>query len=126
MKYTAKQYASVFLSVFEGKSEKSRKEVLQKFIAVLSRNRDMTRLGAILREIEREFFKKTGMKKVLVESVSPLSVGLRNEVEKAVGGKTYLYEKINPSLLAGIRILINDEFLIDASAKRQIEKLFSK
>jgi len=124
MKYSPRQYAEVLLSALEGKLEKERKEILKRFVSVLAKNRDLSRLGAILCELEREFFKKSGMKKIWVESVSPLSVGLRKEIEAAVGGKTYLHEKINPSLLAGIRILINDELLIDASARRQIEKLF--
>ncbi|MBI2121540.1 MAG: F0F1 ATP synthase subunit delta [Candidatus Sungbacteria bacterium] len=126
MKYSSKQYASVILSAFDGKSEKERKEILKRFVDVLAKNRDMARLGAILREIEREFLKKSGRKKIWVESVSPVSDDLRQEIEKTVAGKTYLYEKINPSLLAGLRILINDELLIDASAKRQIDKLFLK
>ena len=126
MRYSLKQYASVLLSALDGKSEKERKEILRRFVDILAKNRDITRLGAILREVEREYLKKSGMKKVWVESVSPLSAGLRKEIEAAVGGKTYLHEKINPSLLGGIRILINDELLIDASARRQIDKLFSR
>lgn len=125
MKYSSKQYAIVLLSVLEGKSEKDRKEVLRKFVAVLAKNRDLARLGAILRETEREFLKQSGAKKVLVESASPVNPSLRHEIENAVGGKIWWYEKTTPEFLAGIRILINDETLIDASGKRQIEKMFA-
>lgn len=125
MKYSSKQYASVLLSILEGKSEKDRKKILRKFIAVLAKNRDLTRLGAILRETEREYLQRSDLRKVVVESVSPVNSALRKEIERAVGGKTWWQEKINPELLAGIRILINDETLIDASGKRQVEKMFA-
>lgn len=125
MKYSTKQYASVLLSVLADKSEKDRKEVLRKFVAVLAKNRDLARLGAILRETEREYLRQTGMQKVLAESASPIDPSLRKEIEHAVGGKIWWQEKVNPELLAGIKILINGETLIDASGKRQIEKMFA-
>lgn len=126
MKYTPKQYASVLLDALDGKSAKVQKEILGNFVKFLDRNRDLARLHAILREVERQFLKNTGQKKVLVESASKLSVHTRNEIEK-IAGKSFIFEeKIVPDLLAGLRITLNDELLIDASAKKQISRMFAR
>jgi len=126
MKYSPRQYAAALRAALEEKSGHERKEILKNFVRALARARTLAKLPVILREVEKQALAAEGLKKVEVESASPVDEKTRKEIERRLGHKIFLKEKINPELLAGIRILVDDETLIDASAKRQLEKMFAK
>lgn len=125
MKLSTKQYASALHRAISGKSEIERKHIIRNFLFILQKNRDWQRLGLILKEVERLYLRESGLRKVEVETASPVK-NLRNELEMILGKNIFMKEKINPEILAGIKILIDDEFLIDASAKGRVDKMFSK
>jgi F0F1-type ATP synthase delta subunit len=126
MKPSIKQYALALLLALGGQSEKKQKEIIRKFLILLTKNRAWSRLEAVLKEVERLHLKETGLAKVHVETASPISEGLRKEIEKVFGKKISLSSKINPGLFAGIKIIVNDEIMVDASAKKQLDKIFQK
>mgnify|MGYP003394656396 FL=1 len=64
------------------------------------------------------------MRKVRIESAAPVSAQLKKEISEILGKKIVLEEKTRPDLLAGIKILVDDELLIDATGKRQLERIF--
>lgn len=123
MKYTPQQYAVALYAVLKGKSQTGRKEALKRFLLLLQKQRITFKLPQILREVEKQYLKEKGMQKVEVE-VAASKKNLKQEIEKILGSKILFEEKENPELLAGIKILINDEVLVDASAKRGLELLF--
>ena len=125
MKFSARQYAAALLEAASGKPEAERKRLLKRFFLLLVKNGDFARLGAVLQETERQFLKASGTRKVKVETPAPLAESVKKDIEHLVGKKVFLEETINPALLAGIRILIDEEILIDASAETQIRKMFS-
>lgn len=124
MKYTTKQYAAALLAATQDASEKKRIESLRRFLKILTRNHDYRHLPAILRQLERIYLSEKGIQKVELTSADPISEGTRREIEKTLGKKVIFVEKKNPELIAGLRILINDELLIDASARRQLQRIF--
>lgn len=126
MKYSNSQYARAVRESLKGKSVSERREILKNFLAVLRKNRDAGRLNRILKEIERESLKAAGMRKVAVESAAELSRNTRKEIEEIFGRKIVMREKINPAILAGVKITVDDELLIDASASRQLSQMFLK
>lgn len=126
MRYTNKQYAAAFLSALKDKSGKERTEILRRFLTLLQKNKDWPRLNLILREAEKFYLRKSGLKKVFLETAQPASPNVKKEVEKILGRKIVLSEKINPAILAGIKILVDDELLIDSSAQSRLRKLFSR
>lgn len=126
MKYAIRQYAQALLGALEDKSGRERDEIMKRFLFIVRKNKDWPKLDRILQEAERQLLRKQGIRKVEVESTTPLSRGLRKEIEKILGKKLVLEEKIKPEILAGIKILIDGELLIDASAKRRLDLLLTK
>ena len=95
------------------------------FFRILRKNRDWRERGKILRETEKRFLKESGMKKISVETASPISKKVMEKIEKIFGEKIFFRAKIRSDLHAGIRIEIDNEALIDATAKNRLKKLFS-
>lgn len=125
MHYSVSHYAFALKEALKGKSEKERKEILKRFLLLLRRNHASSRLARILQKYEYVVLKESGLSKVRIESPAPLKADVRREISKAVGKKVILQEEIRTELLGGIKILIDDEVLIDASASHQLEKLFT-
>lgn len=125
MKHSPKQYAAALLSALDKKSVAEKKKTLHQFLSLMSRRGDSARLGLVVREVEKQYLRKKGLKKVFLESADPALPKIKKEVEEILGKNIILEEKINPTLLAGIKILVNDELLVDASAESQLRKLFT-
>lgn len=126
MRYSIRQYAEALLLALEDKNKQERREVIGRFLAVLRKKRDGAKLARIIKTLELLYLKKTGFHKIVLESASPPVLKIKTEVEKILGKKIFFEERINPELLAGIRILVDEELFIDASAKRRLDTLFSK
>lgn len=125
MRYSNHQYAEALYSAMEKKTSSEQKKVFRNFLEILRRRKETFRLKLILASLEKIYFKKLGVKKISLEYPEEKPpVGLKKSVEKAMGRKVVFQEKTEPSLLAGVKILINDEILIDATAKRQLDKMF--
>lgn len=126
MRYSIQHYAAALLEALEKKSEREKKEIIKRFFTVLQKHSAFPRLPYILKEIERGSLKRLRLRKVFIESAGEISSEIKHEIKKSFDDKVFLQEKINPKLLAGIRILIDDEVLIDASGKRRLQRLFKK
>lgn len=124
MNYTSQQYAQALFKTLAGKTSQERSPITKQFLVLLSRRGKLKHLGSIMREFEREELKHARVRKVLLETPESLGGKVKREVEAILGKNLYLKEKINPTLLAGIKILIDDEILIDASASSRLQKLF--
>lgn len=126
MKYTTKQYANSLLSALEGKSAKAQGESLRRFFSILQRNGDASKRSQIMEEVRRTYFKKNGTHKVEVEMAANPPASLKKDIEGALGKKIVLSERLSPELVGGIKIFIDDETLVDASIKTQLDKLFTR
>ena len=124
MIHSSRHYAEALFEALDGKTGASRQHVLEEFITMIHKNHQSHSLNQILVHYEKVFLKKNGLRKVDVESASPLSSKLRKEIENAVGGDILLTETTKPELLAGMTILLDDSQYIDASAKTKINNLF--
>ena len=123
MKYTVRQYAEALNSALKGKEAAERKKAVGRFLNILRKHRDSARLGRILKEAELLHLKESGLRKVRVEAASPVTEGIKSEIKEILGDKVYLEEEVNPELLAGLRILVDEEIFIDASAKRRLGEM---
>ena len=126
MKYRVVQYAQALHNAVRGKSEKEQKEIMRRFAALLTRHRTSGKSNLIIAAYEKIVLRENGMRKVRIESASPVTERLKKEISEILGKGTYLEEQTNPKLLAGIKILVDGELLIDASAERQLERIFQK
>lgn len=126
MKYSVKQYAAALVAALREKSDSEQRETARRFFVLLHRHGLWSRRLLILKEVERQFLKEHDARKVAVAAALPLSSKTRREIERTVGKNIFWQETVEPELLAGIKILVDDEILIDASAKRYVKRLFTR
>ena len=123
MRHTPYQYAEALYEALLNKNHEERQALLKRTVTVMSKNGDMKLLDRMLEAYEKVFLTKQGLRKVDVESVSPLSDSLRQEIEKLLGSKVLLTEKINGELIAGLTLFVDNSIFIDASARTRINNL---
>jgi F0F1-type ATP synthase delta subunit len=125
MTYSARHYAEVLYDALTGKASHARAEVLKRFISMLAKHHARSLLPQIEKEYEKIFLQKQGLKKVSIESASPLSQSVKQEIKQVFNNKVYIEENVNPELIAGLTIVVDDMYSIDASARTRINNLFT-
>jgi F0F1-type ATP synthase delta subunit len=120
-RYNPKQYAS---ALFESLSEKGANvdAVVKGFVKMLVGNYDKALLPKILMQFKKLERTKAGRHEVVLTSARPLEKSVIADVKKKVGENSGITEVVNPKVLGGVRILINDEVVIDGTLKRKIER----
>ena len=126
MRYRVIQYAEALHAALREKPMSQQQEIMRRFAALLTRHRMSGKSDLIVAAYEKIVLQENGVRKVRIESASPVSGQLKKEIGDILGKKVQIEETVNPRLLAGVKILVDDELLIDASAQRQVEKIFSK
>ena len=124
MKYQPRHYAKALELSMRGKGKKERRAIARRFLSVLERHRATHRLETILHEFERQECAARGLKKITITSAAPLTAAVRRSIMKFFSGHAFLKEVTAPELLAGIQITVDDELFIDASGRRQLDRIF--
>lgn len=125
MKYSPKLYAQAFSKLAAGplvKTEETR--LVKNFFEVIKKNNDTHQLKKIFEETEKLLRMKSGRRKITIESARKVNhIGAR--LKNFLKPDDIIEEKTNPELIAGVKIIVNDESQFDGSLKRKIGKLFS-
>ena len=125
MKYSVRQYASAFADLLIEKKAGAREQLISGLLATLRRNGDGARLAPIIREVEREYYKRKKLHTLEVESVDALSKKARKEILDAIPESIITKESHHAGLIGGVRVLVDNEILIDATIQRQLKKMFT-
>lgn len=122
MKYTPKIYARAFVEVFDLAPEKQ-DEMLRNFLSLIRKNNDQHLYKKIYQQTEKLARGKSGKRKVVVETARPV----KNDdvVKKIVKNDDIVEKRINPDLIAGVKIVVDDERQFDGSMAKKIKSLFS-
>jgi len=117
-----KDYAKALVELMADK-KMSEKKITDGFLRILVKNGDLKKAKEIMRLAEQLLVKKTGNKKIVVESARTIETKklLNTFIEKGDA----VQEKINPSLIAGVKITVDGEKQFDFSLKSKLDKLFS-
>jgi F0F1-type ATP synthase delta subunit len=126
MKYSAKQYATAFLSVLKTTDVLNQDRIINNFIEEVRRNRDDQHLPKIVEEISRLIVKDNGGRNVLVEMARQQDKAVLAMIDKIFNEKDRVEYKINPNLVAGLRITFDGEREFDNSLTYKIKTLFKK
>jgi F0F1-type ATP synthase delta subunit len=122
MKIKSKIYAQALVELMLGnKTSEEETEIADKFLKFLEKNGDLRRVKEIISLAEDLFIKKTGRRKIILETAR--RVPEKEIIEKISQTGDIVKKKINKDLIAGIKIIINDEQL-DMSMKNKLNKLF--
>ncbi len=126
MKYPAHIYAKALAEVIvatQGKSGAAQDAIVARFIALVRRNGDESHLRKLVEEAARFVRGKRGVRKVTIATARPLSAAQRKVFQELIKSGDVVEEQMNPELVAGVRIMINDELQFDGSLKGKLDKL---
>jgi F0F1-type ATP synthase delta subunit len=124
VKYSPSIYAKALSEVAIDPTADKRANVLVKnFLKLVEKNNDQHQLKKIFQETEKLVREKTGKRKVVLETARPIKK-LDSAVKKIIKKGDILEEKINPDLIAGLKIILNDEKQFDGSMAKKIKQLF--
>lgn len=124
MKYSPKLYAQAFSELATGPlatTEETR--LVKNFLEIVEKNNDVHQLKKIFEETGKLLRMKSGRRKITIESareINHIGVGLKNFLKP----DDIIEEKTNPELIAGMKIVVNDESQFDGSLSRKMKKLF--
>lgn len=125
MKYQPHIYAKALVEVLSapaGSHTRSGAEIAERFLALVRKNGDERYLRKILEEASRFARGKSGVRKVVVESARALTPPQQKTVRRFIKHGDVVVERINPDLIAGIRIILNDEMQLDGSLKNKLNR----
>jgi len=123
MKYNYKIYARALVFALEEAQNLAQKEkVIKNFLFLVQKNKDTRQIKKIIDFASRIIYKKEGRQRIILETARPQN-NLKNLFQKFFNEKDIIEEKINPNILAGLRIVFDDEKELDFSFKKRLELL---
>jgi F0F1-type ATP synthase delta subunit len=123
MKYSIHDYAKA-LDQALADPKASQQALVENFIALVYRNGDEARLKKILEEAGRLVRRKADIREVYIASARPLGKAQEKTLGRFVRAGDIVNYMIDPSLVAGVKITMDDEVQFDGTLKAKLEKLF--
>ncbi len=125
MKNRLSSYRAAYLEATHGKTHDEMRRITKRFFFLIVRERGLSRVEEIIRTIRRAYLKKRGRRKVLLESAAALAPSRRNEISRLFGKDAIIREVVDSGILAGIKIIIDDELVVDASGKSILDRMLA-
>lgn len=126
MRFTIAQYAQALANAIEDASQEEIKTIARNMALLLRQKKHTSKLPAILREAQRRYFRKKGIKTIDVISAAPLSSAIKWEVRTIAGKHAFIRESVRPGAIAGMSIIVDDTLRVDATAQGMIRNIFTK
>ncbi len=104
---------------------KSSDEIRRNFLDLLRFSGDEAHLAKILAEAERFLREEDGTKKFSVRVARAQKKPAHELIKHLVGSRDVVEEEIDPSLIAGMKVIVNDEMAFDGSLRSKLDRLFS-
>lgn len=124
MKYSASAYAKAFAAAARA-GRASEETLVRNLLALVARNGDTKELPKILKEADRLVGADEGIRKITVTSARPLTEPLRENIRTIASAKDVIEEKVDASLVAGIRVTIDGERQFDAALAKKLQKMLA-
>jgi len=125
MKYKVKDYAKALAEILADKKA-DEKKVVEGFIKLLQKEGLQNKASQIIGEAEILHAKKQGKKEVVLETARKLTDSQKKMLGKFIENGDIVKEKINPALIAGIKIIVNGNEQFDMSMANKISKIFKQ
>lgn len=121
MKYAPHLYAKALVEVL-GDQKADQEEAAKHFLALVRKNGDEGRLGKILEEASRLARGRNGVRKVTIESARALTPAQESALRAFMGPGDVVEKRIAPELVAGVKIILDDELQFDGSMKHKLDR----
>ncbi|MFA6896783.1 MAG: F0F1 ATP synthase subunit delta [Patescibacteria group bacterium] len=120
MKITPKQYAISLFEITRGASKEESSELIKSFVDLLRFNNNLSMEKKIIEEYQTYCRKQKGISKVKISSGEKLSPEIVSDIVNRFAGQVELEEEVDPDLIGGIAVVINDDTLIDGSIRKKL------
>jgi F0F1-type ATP synthase delta subunit len=114
VKYSSKIYAQLLVELIEEKKD----SVVEKFFELLKKNGDLKKSKEIISLVGKMLLKKQGGRKIIIETARP------QKIQNIATERDSVEEKVNPELIAGVKITVDDEKQLDYSLKNKLDQIF--
>lgn len=126
MKYDPKLYAKAFAELAAGPlTAEEERRLTQNLVALMKKNGDLHRAHRTLELIEEELRKKSGRRKIVIQTARPFAEAEQLITRALEKPGDIVKTELHPELVAGARIIINDDLEYDASLKHKLDALFN-
>jgi F0F1-type ATP synthase delta subunit len=126
MKYPAHIYAKALAEAIVGTKGKAAEDaVVKNFIALVRRNGDEAHIRKLVEEAARMVRGRMGVRKVTIETARTPSGAQKKTLEQFIKAGDVVEERIDPALVAGVKIILDDELQFDGSLKGKLDTIFS-
>ena len=117
-----KQYAIALYEATKNLSDKNLASVLVEFVQMLDRDHKLKSADKIIVEFIKYAKKQEGIMDIEIISARELNKKVVDEIKKIFGKETESVEKVDKSLLGGVKIK-TETVIFDSSLKAQLNKL---
>ncbi len=121
-KLSVKTYAKALVGAI-GNKKSDTKKITDNFLKLLEKNQDSKKVDHILAMAETMLLEKSGNKKVLLETARKIDT--KDFVKTFVKKGDSIEEKINPGIIAGIKVTVNNDKQLDLSLAKKLENIFN-
>lgn len=122
MKYKTRDLAALLLALVKDAPQKEIPNLVSKFVDYIKETHATALLPRILKTFDALWNREHGIKKALITVSKPMTKEEKQKVGAAFGEDTELEVAVEPEIIGGMKIMI-DDLLIDASLKRRLEDL---
>ena len=126
MRYSINQYAKALTTAILEARPGKELAIQKNFQELLHRNGDEARAKKILDLAGRLLRAKQGIREVVFESGRKLGVAHKKELSKFLKPDDQAVSRVDPGLIAGVRVIIDDEYEFDGSLRGKLDKIFAK
>jgi len=116
--------AKALARALENATPETSEKIGKNFITIVKKYDALKKSATILDEAGRIKMRAEGRRRVLIQTARPLPQEKLAGMKKLFRDKDVVSEKTDPTLIAGVKITINDEEMLDNTLKRKLENLF--
>ncbi len=124
MAYSTEQYARALSESIQSNTENT-DIIVKRFVTLVQKNNDTRKLPAIVSLSEKLLNRMNGKKHYTISSARPLSDTHKAKILDSLGNPEVHSWHIDPELVAGIKVAVDDYYELDMSFSRKLKKLFA-
>lgn len=124
MKYLSKIYAEALIDLLlEKDREEEKQSIIANFLKFVKKNGDESSLKKIFEACQKLYLKRIGKKKITFE-VARSNKNNEDILKSTIEAGDIIEERINPEIIAGVKIIVDEERQLDCSLLKKIKNLY--
>ena len=124
MKYSPAIYSKALMGAIAGETEAVQEKIVESFVKLLKRSGDIEKIDNIMSVIEKATIKKKGGRTVDVIVPRKIPEALLSKIKNSFTAKDKITIKIDEKIISGVKIIIDDEKIIDNSLATTLKRMF--